>query len=101
MTRKPATYTTIECLVRDIRRGSQESGVLFLARIIRGMRRDRDAEVRRFRRALRAIVAVPFKCSHAANDNPKSTCRARVRREDWCDKCIAHAALAPRKGRKK
>ena len=58
MTRKkPKTYTTVECMVRDIRRGTHESGVFFLARVIRAVRRERSAEVRRLRRAIQSAAA--------------------------------------------
>ena len=57
MTRKkPKTYTTVECMVRDIRRGTHESGVFFLARVIRAVRRERSAEVRRLRREKRYVA---------------------------------------------
>lgn len=57
MKRKPKTYTTVECMVADIRRGSQDSGVRFLARVIRVVRRERGAEVRRLRKAIQSAAA--------------------------------------------
>lgn len=67
MTRKkPKTYTTVECMVADIRRGSQDSGVRFLARVIRVVRRERGAEVRRLRRALRGARSVLAELEHLA-----------------------------------
>lgn len=42
-------WTTIECMVQDIRRGTQDAGVLFLGKVIRRMRQERDAAVRRAR----------------------------------------------------
>lgn len=69
MKRKPTTYTTVECMVRDIRRGSQDSGVRFLARVIRAVRRERGDEVRRLRRALRDVRrTVTFSTSMMAEE---------------------------------
>lgn len=38
MKRKPKTYTTVECMVRDIRRGSFQHGVTFLSALLRAVR---------------------------------------------------------------
>ena len=90
--KKPKTYTTVECMVRDIRRGTHESGVFFLARVIRAVRRERISEVRRLRMALRECRIEFEEVSAMCDGKHRVACLCFI---DYID-----AALAPRRGKK-
>jgi len=66
--RKPKTYTTVECIVADIRRGSQDSGVKLLAKILKMRDADHKRENRKLRDALRPFVWAAYAVDDLEHD---------------------------------
>lgn len=111
MKRTPTTYTTLECMAREIRRARTAEAVEMLGRFVARVQdgtaskscdenRRLRADVRRLRKALRDI-ARPRQhgfCNHHGDTKSDPACIDRAgTTSSRCDPCVARAALARRR----